>query len=778
MAKNKKSLNNEMIPSDPVYRIPDFPIDADMLVDRALMSAEAFRNDRELWYERRAIWYTAWDDYVSPTRKGTYDGESNYHLPLIEPQVEAMKAQILAAVFFSDTPFHISAQEDIDIERTKKIKSWMKYVVLSLANNYRGIYEAIDDWAHYLTVDGVGILSRSWFNQTYNYLDIDRNEQYRQFVDLLTVSKENDITTEEFLANAKQLSRMPYKEVMKVGTHNYPLIRATPIDNVLFKGFSYECMDLNSHDTVIEVIWLSKSQLIQLKKQGIFDEDVVNEIIERGRDRRGSTTHSTRAARMTTIEDGLTGITTLNSQGDTEDKYEFYKVFDRVSLNSKDKHSLENRLVYYVHGETGQLAGWNFLDRISATRKITLHMAHLYKRPGRTIARGMVETMFSHGEVSDNLLNQAINAGTLANNPMFAWRGDSTFDPKEFRAEPGLGVKTDDPNNDIRMLTFNVNPTWAMGILQLIETRAQQMTAIGSERFGQVGLRVGATRSNAGLQTLMNSSDRMLNMIYKFRIAPCLSELFTGIYADSYERITNPGRIPILGMDGVQQQGVDGRLINDDISREDLAKNIHFVFNVTASNMNKEQRKAEALEFFQLMSQPIFLKTNAVSIEQVFNLANFIMDAYEIPQKDRFINQKMEGQRFVTFKEEMAYIIQGMMPPIGLSDPEHEDKIRRMEEILDSETAMLEIENGKVHPAASRLLELAIQAHMKFLEVQNKAQNMQNPTGSNIPLNQSSPLAPDSLNANTANTAAQPQPTSNTGQEVEGIDVPAEGGMQ
>lgn len=768
--KKDIKIDNQLFPSDPVFRIPDYKIDADFLVDRAMVKAERFRNDRELWYQRRAIWYKGWDDYVSPTRKGAYEGQSNYHIPTIEPQVEAMKAQIIAAIFFTDTPFHVSPGEDLDYERIKKVKSWMKYVVTRLCNNYRGIFEAIDDWSHYLTTDGVGILSRDWFTQYYNYLDIERDQEYDDLVNLLTLSKKDDLSTEEFLIKAKEITKLPYKEVMKVGIHDYPLIRAVPIDNVLFKANAHEGMDLNAHETVIEVTWLSRSQLIQMKNSGLFDEDVVSSIIERGKDRYGSTKHSTRNYRAH-IEDQLTGIQSMNSQSDDEDKFEFYKVFDKVSLNHKDKFSLENRIVYYVHGETSQLAGWNFLDRISATKKIPLHMAHLYKRPGKTVARGMVETFYAHGEVTDFLVNHMINSGTLANNPMFAFRGDSTFDPKEFRAEPGLGVKTDDPNSDIRMLTFNVNPVWAMGLIQLIENKAQQQTAIGATQFGQTSMRVGATRSNAGLQTLISQTDRMLNVIFKLRIAPCLSELFTGIYADSYERISNSGMVPILGMDGVPLLDVNGIPINDKISRSDLAKNVHFIFNVTAANLNKDQRKAEALEIFQLLSQPIFLKTNAVSVEQVFNLANLLMDAYEVPNKDLYINKDMQGKRFVSFKEEMAYILQGMMPPIGLNDPEHEDKINKMEELLASDVAKMELETGKVHPAAFRILELVIQAHMKYLEVQNSAQSLQNPTGLNTPINQNNQLAPDNSNqanvANQGNSAPNISPENNINGEQE-----------
>lgn len=732
-----------LFPSDPVFRIPDQEIDSEFLVERAMTFAERSRNDRSVWYENRAKWYLGWDDYVSPIRKGAYDGESNYHLPFVEPQVESMKAQILASIFFNDTPFFISPGEEMDYGRIKKIMSWMRYVATRWANNYRGIYEVMHDWAHYLVVDGIGILGRDWHTQYFRYLDIERNEEYTALTKLLGTAKQVDMTSDEFFDNAKKIQAMPYKEVQKIGVTDYPLIRAIPIDNVLFKGHSYDSMDLNSHETVIEVVWFSKSQLLQMKYQGLFDEDVVDKIIARERDIYGSTIHSTRATQKEAYADSLTGVITLNAQGDTEEKYEFYKVFDKVSLDSKNKFGLQDRIVYWVHGATRLLAGWNYLDRISATRKLPLHMSHLYKRPGRTMGRGIVEQQHSTGELMDILVNQSVNGGLLANNPMFAWRAESNaFDPHEMRAEPGLGVKTEDPNADIRMLSFNINPTWAMSLMQYLETKAQQQSLIGSERFGQVGMRVGATRSNAGLQTLMSQSDRGLNVVFKHNLAPTLSEFFTGLYADSVERVPDDLMVPVVGMDGVHIVDVDGKPISDRLKREDLSKNIHFVFHATAASLNKEQKKAELLESFQLMTQPLFMKTGIVGTKQAKHWADYIADCYELPMKDRFINGADANDYYVPLRQEVLMIMQGMYPPISMIDPEHEIKIQFMEMQMEDERFLEEVQTGMVHKAAPQLLQKAIAEHTSMLELQNKAQALQNPTGSNTPITQRNTLGP------------------------------------
>ncbi len=275
MAK-KKQISGLYLPSDPVYRLPSEVIDSEYLVERAMTFAEHARNDRMQWYQNRKNWLSLLDDYSSSIRKGAKNEVSNFHLPVIEPQIDAMRAQLLASIFFTGTPFHVSAGEDMDEVRVKKITNFMRYVVTRCANNGRGIYDAFYDFTTYLAMDGVGILSRDWRTEYYSYIDIDRNEEFIGLSKLLSQAKMTDMTEEEFIDNANKIASFPYKEVKKVGVNDYPLIRALPVDNVLFKGHSYEAMDLNSHDTVIEVTWFTKDQLLQMKSMGVFDEDVVD----------------------------------------------------------------------------------------------------------------------------------------------------------------------------------------------------------------------------------------------------------------------------------------------------------------------------------------------------------------------------------------------------------------------------------------------------------------------------------------------------------------------
>ena len=154
--------NKIIMPVDPVLRIPNKVVDAQYLVDRGINAFWRFERDRAEWIRRRETYYLSWDDYSTPSRKGLWEGSSNLRYPLTEIQSTAMHALIMQAIFFYYPLFYVDPQEEVDVERVKKIELMMKYILERYVNYNKGIYLAIDDWAWDLVTEGIGIFSRGW----------------------------------------------------------------------------------------------------------------------------------------------------------------------------------------------------------------------------------------------------------------------------------------------------------------------------------------------------------------------------------------------------------------------------------------------------------------------------------------------------------------------------------------------------------------------------------------------------------------------------------------
>lgn len=714
-------------PVDPVLRVPDMEIDAQFLVERALAKFEQFSSDRMSWLRRREDYYLGWDDYISPIYKGLWDSGSNLHLPKTEIQANAMHARFIQAIFFINPPFFIDPQEDMDEARVMQIERKMKYILMRYCNYNKGIFNAMDDFCWDLVTGGIGILRRDWKVDQRRFLKVDENPDFLQDGFDLKRAFSEDVDEDEFKLLVDEAIKKPYEEKFVVRTQfNGPLLIAEDPTFILFKGRVQDSTNLNLHETVIQVCYFSENDLQGFKQSQYMDEDVVDAILERPGDVFGSTLATGRGNSLYSAQDRMTGVRTVNPMN-TEKQYEMLCVYDTTSVRMNKKKSLADKLVYMVHPPTKGLARWTFLDRVSATGKINLHMAHLYRRPRMSVGRGLVETQSSLNEMSDVLINQSIDAGMLANNPMFGYRGSSTFDPEEVRVEPGLGIKLDDVNNDLRFFDWKVNPNWSIPVMQIVDSMMSQLTSMGPERSGVVGGRVGATRSNAGLQSMLAEGDVQTDVLMR-RLNDCLSEVWEGLYYDCEQRMPEQLKIPVIGMDGVPELDANGKPMFQTVSRDEAAARVHFGLYANATNMNRTAQLTASMQMAQFLFQRAAMETGIVGPDQIYEVLSDVLKNMGKTRIDRFL-KRPDGAGALPFSAEVYMAAQGLMPTIVLGDKEHEQKIAQYEELLNSDVAQMEVQYGKVHANTISIMQSALEKHQRFLETLMKAQNAENPTG-------------------------------------------------
>lgn len=712
-------------PVDPILRIPNQTVDASFLVQRALSRYERFTLDRVEWMKRRTEYYLGWDDYLAPARKGLWDGASNLHLPLTEIQVTVMHALIMQATMFNYPWFYVDPQEEVDAFRVRKAERFMKYILERFCNQYKGIYSAVDDWAWDLVTDGMGIFSRNWQTKQRRFMSVVENPAFKaQRMDLQKMLEDTDETQFDLLA--KRLIKTPYEEKAIVRTvFDGPVVVAEDPSFILFKGLVVDSTDLDQHQTIIKVCYFTESELLGFAESQYFDEDAVAEIVSGPGDRYGRSVRGYERIRL--AQDIETGINTRNHDEEQEKHFEILQVTDTTHLTPGRNGMIPDRIQYFVHHRSLKLMRWTHLDRISTNGKINMHMAHLFRRPRRSTGRGMVLTFSTLNEVQDILVNQSIDAGMLSNNPMFAYKGNSSFDPEEVRVEPGLGIKADDPNSDIRFFTWNVNPNWSVNIQATIQGMASQLTAIGPQASGQVGANVGPLRSTSGVQALGQMGSTQQNVLIN-RAKMCMSELFEGLYADCVDRMPDTLKITVTGQEGIPTYNEDGSIIQDDISKEDLRMRLHMGLYANAGNMSQAARQANAQAIANISFNPVAIQTGAVSADNIREILVNFHEALGTVRIDRFVS-KTGQQQALDIKYEMLMIMQGVMPPIVLNDPNHQDKIDFMTPLLDSDIAKQEVQYGKVAANAMELLKAAIKKHTVLLQTAQKPSNMQNPTG-------------------------------------------------
>ena len=712
-------------PVDPILRIPKDGVDKQGLVERAINKFNQFSIDRIEWMRRREEFYLGWDDYITPARKGLWNGSSNLHLPLTEIQATQMHALVMQAILFNYPWFYIDPQDDVDVSRVQKAERFMKYVLERYTNYNKGIYFAIDDWAWDFVTEGIGILSRSWRLQQRRFITVQENPDFNlQRVDLQKLLE--DTEEKEFDRIAKQVIEQPYIEQALIRTvFNGPLVVAEDPAYILFKGDVVDSTDLNEHETVIKVCYFNEQQIIEMAQSQYFDEDASEQILSSDPDRKWSSDVIWGNSSVRRARDIQTGVNTINPSV-REREWELLCVWDTTKVDPRQRHL--DRIQYFVHPKTRQLARWTYLDRVSSNGKLPLHMGHLFRRPRRSTGRGVVQTFFAMNDAQDILVNQGIDAGMIQNNPMFAFRANGTFDPEEMRIAPGLGVKVDDPNADIRFFTWQTNPSWSLPFQGLIDQFASQLTTIGPQEAGQVGPNVGALRSAAGVNALGSNASKAQNVLINRAKHP-ISECFEGLYQDCIERMDPKIRITVTGADGIPMFDETGSIVSENIDKEDLRMRLRFGIYANSLNMNHQTQQAQAMAIAQFSFQPMLINSGVVTPQNAYEIMANIHQTMGTLRPDRFIT-KPEMVRPTPIEWELRMIMSGQMPPIQLNDPEHAQKLEVLAGI-DLDAAKLEMQYGKVAPNALQILKAAIDLHTRYLKTAQRPSNVKNPMGSN-----------------------------------------------
>ena len=109
---------------------------------------DAISTDRTACIERQKKFQFDWDDFITFSRKGPWEGSSNYHTPLTVITVKAYTSRLYNIFTQEDTTALIprEAMDENSIEILKTLRNWY---IWDYINEYRGIkpvaYELFQD---------------------------------------------------------------------------------------------------------------------------------------------------------------------------------------------------------------------------------------------------------------------------------------------------------------------------------------------------------------------------------------------------------------------------------------------------------------------------------------------------------------------------------------------------------------------------------------------------------------------------------------------------------
>ena len=268
------------------------------------LKKEAINVDRSPWLERHKKYLFNYDDFVTFTRKGPWDGCSNYHMPLTMITVDSYSSR-LYNIFTQEDSVALSPREAMDEDSVEICKMLRNWYIWDHINGYKGIKGVVHELSKDIVTVGFGVILKSWEIKQRKALILEKKEQeelQREMDDLAPQA-------EEEIKAGKQINVKPYREIQKVITvFEGTKLQTVPFENIWFPNVIPECTDLDYPDMVLVSTEMSNSEIALKGKQGLWNKDAVKKALSES-----TRAISTPSKDVKELRDRMTGYNTENS---------------------------------------------------------------------------------------------------------------------------------------------------------------------------------------------------------------------------------------------------------------------------------------------------------------------------------------------------------------------------------------------------------------------------------------------------------------------------------
>lgn len=672
---------------------------------------ESIQMDRQSFIARQKTHIINYDDYITYVRKGPFDGSSNVKMPLTSVMVQSYYSR-LYNIFTQEDTTALIPRESMDDSYVNVLRELRRWYMWDHLNEYKGIRGVASEIFWDLTTVGFSVAMKSWMKKQRVTLDIEQNELYLEMQDMKAILGESP-------EQGKKVSIKPYKEVKKLitvfeGTRLFTI----PFENIYFPNHIPESSDLDFPEMVLAATHISGSELNLKAKQGFFDQEKVDKVLNATSD----TGHiGTRESDVKTLRDKLTGYDALNSSFDSDQK-EIEYVFCSYDL---DEDGVAEELVV-TRSANNIILNVNYLDRVSKSGR-PLFKFDCFAKPRQAYSRGVPEMAYSLQSETDLTHNMRLDYMQLQTCPAGVYRAGSSLDNQPIRLAPGKFIPVDDVN-DLKTINFSTSA----GLLAADEDRnmryAELLLNVSPFSSGQVPSQIGPTRSTSGVVTLLQQIDKQMRPIID-RLAITWRKMELSILEDLDEKVPLELKERILGP--IIKDKLGGKFLPSlDVRSYVFKENLDLRIDVASVVNSAEVAVNEASVIFQTLGNPtLYHQAGIIGPRALFKAASDFLKAYGRNPSD-YLDEPEIIPKALTLYQEIQVCGQGEVPPMALND-DHQMKIQALSQFMQEpqfqEAKML----GLYVPDAEAFFQKTIQKHMTLLQA-TRPQGVQNPQGNQV----------------------------------------------
>lgn len=543
--------------------------------------------DRSNWLERQAGYLQEIDEFIEPIYQPALEWSSTIHLPTILTVCKSYHSRMFAALWSIDPPFVCRSRTSANSDRAMIIEDLMRYTLRDWCNEYDGVEEELDKWLWDWITKGNGFLKARWSKKFTRFQDVE--VEHIQDVEL-------KMDPQTGASVPVPVVREVEREVARTEeTYNGPMLERKFVEDIIVIGGEG---DPQKADAVLEQQMYTASELWSNADQKLFRNDIVEDVIQGGRDRMlgNDQTSTIKQAEIT-----MAGRSLLDREFE-DDRYRVIEAHIKVDV---DGSGITSDVIVWVHHISKKILRATYLRRVMPTGKRPYFNIYFHKRHGVEYSVGLVELLYSLGKEIDAIHNINVDVGILSSMPFGFYKPTaSTLKDDALPIEPGALIPCDNPQADVYFPNLGIKTTFGFQEQQTLQNQIERLTSISDLNLGIIGAQ-GATRTATGTRAILGESSNNLNIFIQ-RMNRGWKRALRYMFAMLQERIPPGFQFRVEGDDG----NAYWKRIE---SKQEIAGMYDFELDANSTNSNKQIQIEQANMIYQMTSNPIDLQLGIVT---------------------------------------------------------------------------------------------------------------------------------------------------------------------
>lgn len=332
-------------------------------------------------------------------------------------------------------------------------------------------------------------------------------------------------------------------------------------------------------------------------------------------------------------------------------------VFDCFDLNGD---GMDEDVMFWFILETKTLLKAKYLTQMYPMNppKRPLAEAQLFPVGGRRDAIGLLEMMEGLHDLMKQLMDQGIDAGTLANAPFGFYRAASNMRPEVIRLWPGELYPLNDPQGDVNFPQMgDRNQSFTINMVTMLHQMEERLTTIGELQLGRVPQgKASALRTVAGMQTVLAQGDARPERVLR-RFFMGLTQIWENFHALNEIFLPDEKRFMLCGYIDPRKDPYAT------VKKSEIRGKYRFVFSQNALNTSKEALQGALQQMMGAFVSPLAIQLGISKPDGIYRLMRDWGRSLG-PDPDRYISPPTPGamEPPIDFETAVLLIMEGTLP--------------------------------------------------------------------------------------------------------------------